>query len=752
MNFPNSRFRLSFQGKVLIPVIALLVLLPAMTVALIQRSSVAQLHRDARQKLNTADAVFKNRLQMRASHLIARYKQSVNEPRFKAAAQLADPRTLTAQLNDLLDELDEAELMMFVDGEGKMVAGARKGSLSIDNFHEASQPAVVSALQGQPETHVVLVDRAVLTVVSVPVRVNYEVIGALVGGVRVGESVVQELTSLALGDVALFGDNRIVETSLPRGDYEARLLQVLQQKLQEGGKQPVVHDLVVGARPYLVFVGEFPGAAQEGIGYILLFSYEQDLQEMRGTQNYLWGLSFLGAFLSTGVVWIAIGRIMKPLRDLRNTAEAVGRGDFSQRVTVRTSDEVGQLAQAFNQMTKNLQTSHAELRKTLQTLKSTQAQLIQSEKLSAVGEFVAGIAHELNNPLTSVIGFGELLRQTKLDNKQGNFVNCIVKSSERCHKIVQGLLSFARQSPPERKPLKLSETVGTVLELMAYEMRTSNIAVETEISAELPWVMGDPHQLQQVFLNILNNSRQAMESKEGNGRIRITLDATETHVRLMFEDNGPGIPKENVAKIFDPFFTTKPVGKGTGLGLSLCYGIIQEHGGSISAENGVRGGAIFKIELPVCRKTEIPANRNVDEEGLSANGAGKKVLVIDDEVWILDLIRQILQRDGFEVDTVSDGKSALDHLSRRHYELLVCDWKMPGISGPQLYERLTAVSPDAANRMIFMTGDVMSDTFQNFLKKHAKNCLSKPFSVSEFRTAISDFMADRKKQADELVS
>ena len=740
MKLSFSKLRLSFQGKVLIPVILLLVLVPALTVGLIQGSSMKQLQREARQKLNTADAVFKKFLATRASYLISHYKQTANEPRFRAAAQLADARTMRAQLNDLLDELGEhAELMLFVSPEGDLLADARKGSnLPVEEVYEASLEGILSALQGQPESHVVSVGKSVLNIVSVPVTKDFELLGALVVGVQVGDSVVQELTSLSLGEVAIFKGDRIVASSLPRGDYEPKLLRMVGGKV--GGRQPTVHEMVVGATHYMVFVGEFPGATQRGMGYVLLSSYEQELQEMNATQNWLWALSVFGAFLSTGVVWVAIGRIMKPLHELRNTAEAVGQGDFSQRVTVRTSDEVGQLAQAFNQMTKNLQGSHAELRKTLQTLKNTQAQLIQSEKLSAVGEFVAGIAHELNNPLTSVIGFGELLRQTNLDNKQGNFVNCIVKSSERCHKIVQGLLSFARQAPPERKPLKLNEAVGSVLELMTYEMRTSNISVETQVPDNLPYVMGDPHQLQQVFLNILNNSRQALEERGLNGRITISLEGTETHVRLTFSDNGPGIPPDNLAKIFDPFFTTKPVGKGTGLGLSLCYGIIKEHGGAIRAENGIRGGAIFTIELPICPKADLPVESDAEDGSCGTNGQGKKALVIDDEVWILDLIRQILQRDGFEVETVSDGKSALDRVARDRYELLVCDWKMPGISGPQLYEQLSALSPEAASRLIFMTGDVVSDTFQTFLKKHAKNCLSKPFSVSEFRHTISHFL------------
>jgi signal transduction histidine kinase/CheY-like chemotaxis protein len=445
--------------------------------------------------------------------------------------------------------------------------------------------------------------------------------------------------------------------------------------------------------------------------------------------------------LSTGVILVVIRKITAPLRELRSNAEAVGKGDFSRELPVYSKDEFGQLTHAFNQMTRSLRTSHEELQSTVETLKATQAQLIQSEKLSAVGEFVSGIAHELNNPLTAVIGFAEMLKQADIPSKYHQFLNYIVRSSERCHKIVHGLLSFARQHPPERKVVPLNTMIDGVIELLAYEMRTSNIEVQRDYHESLPKIMGDSHQLQQVVLNLLNNARQAIEAHQPSGRIRIATRADGSKVKIVIEDNGPGISPENLKKIFNPFFTTKPVGKGTGLGLSLCYGIIREHGGNISAQGAPGKGATFIIELPVYidEKDETGPHSNTPNTAL--NGKGKRALVIDDEEWILELVRHILHKDGFEVDTASNGDLALDRVQSSRYEVLVCDWKMPGLSGPQLFDRISAISPEAANRVIFMTGDVVSDSVQNFLKKHQKLCLAKPFSVDEFRQTIGDFIS-----------
>jgi len=392
-------------------------------------------------------------------------------------------------------------------------------------------------------------------------------------------------------------------------------------------------------------------------------------------------------------------------------------------------------------MTENLKTSHEQLEKTVETLKTTQAQLIQSEKLSAVGEFVAGVAHELNNPLTSVVGFAELMQQSEVSEQHRRFLDLIVSSAERCHKIVQGLLSFARQHKPERKPVRIRELIEATLTILQYQLRTSNIQVLTQFDANLPRVLGDPHQLQQVFLNIINNARQCIEAYKAQGIIRIITETGEKGVRILFQDNGPGISAENLPRIFNPFFTTKEVGKGTGLGLSLSYGIIKEHGGAITAQSHDGEGAAFIIELPAIVEASSTGTSFVTRpQTAGLDCAGKRILVVDDEDLILELVREALRHHGCQLDLVSDGQSALQRLRQQDYDLTLCDWRMPGMNGQELFQQVQSENARAATRFVFMTGDVMNQKTQEFLKQTGNLCLAKPFSVDEFRAAIGEFL------------
>jgi two-component system, NtrC family, sensor kinase len=311
---------------------------------------------------------------------------------------------------------------------------------------------------------------------------------------------------------------------------------------------------------------------------------------------------------------------------------------------------------------------------------------------------------------------------------------------------VQSLLSFARQHPPERKLSNVNALVDAVIEILIYELRTNNIRVEKDLSPQLPRLLLDPHQIQQVFLNIVNNARQAIEAHHARGLIRIATGAVGQQVRITFQDDGPGISEENLAKIFNPFFTTKPVGKGTGLGLSLSYGIIQEHGGSITAASKLGHGTTFIIDLPITNQSENTPEPSDPPPPPIAGGKGRKVLVVDDEADILDLVVKILQRDGYEVQTAVDGESALRHLAVGRFDLIISDWKMPGLSGRQLFERLLATDAEAAERMIFMTGDVLSEKTEQFLNEHGKVCLHKPFSIADFQKVVSDMFQKYLKE------
>jgi two-component system NtrC family sensor kinase len=325
------------------------------------------------------------------------------------------------------------------------------------------------------------------------------------------------------------------------------------------------------------------------------------------------------------------------------------------------------------------------------------------------------------------------------DEKARPHLELIAKSAHRCHKIVQSLLSFARQHAPERKIVKLNSVIEEVLEIMAYDLRTSNIKVVTQFAAKLPVIMADSHQLQQVFVNILSNARQALQPYRHDGEIVVRTLATADMVQVEFTDNGPGIAPNHLPRIFDPFFTTKPVGKGTGLGLSLSYGIIQEHGGRITARSEVGRGTTFAIELPIAndKQSMRPASAPPFTQAPRASGTGRSVLVVDDEEWIRELTRALLEQDGYTVAAVASGEAAIDVLRRCAFDVIVTDWKMPGMNGLQLYEHLATTDPVTAKRVLFMSGDVINDAFTDFLRRHGRTCLPKPFAIDEFRSAVA---------------
>jgi len=450
---------------------------------------------------------------------------------------------------------------------------------------------------------------------------------------------------------------------------------------------------------------------------------------------------------SAALGWLGLRRLLRLLGQVRVMAESVGRGDFSRRLTGFPDDEGGDLAETFNHMTADLQNTRANLEQSAGALEATRAQLIQSEKLSAVGQFVAGVAHELNNPLTLVIGFSELLVEKKPEEGIRSHLEIIAKNAHRCHKIVDNLLGFARQHAPDRKLIQITDTINEVVELLAYDLKTSNIDLFKDYQAGLPPIIADPHQLQQVFVNLLGNARQAIQAFRPDGRIVVRVRAKEGLVRVEIVDNGPGISEENLHRIFDPFFTTKPIGQGTGLGLSLVLGIIQEHAGKISAESELGRGASFLIELPIVAEPG-QWGRDAKLKPAQPRGAlrpagssGKLILVVDDEEWLLTLARELLGANGHAVETVLGGEAAVAALEGRNIDAIVCDWKMPGMNGIQFYEHLLKAKPQLADRVLFTSGDGFDESFREFLRNSEKPFLPKPFSIDEFREAVEKLLA-----------
>ncbi len=741
----EHRVRLSFQLKVLLPVLAALVLLPAITLWIVNGYISRQMEDEARQSLETAEAVFVNSLEIRARNLVSRFRNAANDPRFKAVAKLGDPRTLTNTLREMIDELrdEKNEILVFTDDHGQRVASAlRDPTINVADLERAAAGIIRQATEGQLGSGTISTGGSTYNTVAVPVLLSDsgQLIGSLTLFTRFTEAAIQELQKLTHANILLFGGGTPTASTIRLSELPSELLTSI------AGDKAVVLPVKLMDVHYLAQTGSYEVVGpSRGFHYVLLSSYEQRLNELERTRTTLLSVSLAGILLSGLIVWFLISRITHPLLVLRDHAEAVGRGDFTRRISQFSDDECGAVAVAFNDMTGNLQASRADLEKAVGTLKSTQAQLMQSEKLSAVGQFVAGVAHELNNPLTSVIGFSELLQATSTDPKQKDQLGHIARSAMRCHKIVHSLLGFSRQHEPERKLVNLHEVADAVLEIVTYDMRVNNVTLVREYAETLPPLLGDTHQLQQVVLNIVSNARQALEIFRHDGHISLRTGSNDTHVWLRIVDNGPGISPENLKKIFDPFFTTKPQGKGTGLGLSLSYGIVQEHHGSIRAESQPGVGTEFILEFPIAAQTKAPPLFRPDSTPpMPARPPSLRMLVIDDEESILSLVREILSSEGHAVEAAGSGQAALELILRNDYDVIVSDWKMPGLNGINLYQELLVRKPAAAKRMLFMTGDVIKESFQDFLKQHARICLPKPFALREFHAAVAGIITLRQ--------
>ena len=369
-------------------------------------------------------------------------------------------------------------------------------------------------------------------------------------------------------------------------------------------------------------------------------------------------------------------------------------------------------------------------------------QLLQAEKMAALGQTVSGVAHELNNPLATILSWSERLsHRADLEDSVRRGLETILSESERAARIVRNLLTFARKRQTTRAMVDVNQVVRETIALRAYELHVSNITVIDALAAGLPQVFADGHQLQQVLLNLIINAEQAMIAANGRGTlvVRTWHDADQESVILEINDDGPGIPEELQPKIFDPFFTTKEVGKGTGLGLTVAYAIVQEHGGRIHLESKPNGGASFYVELPISGgklpPTTIPRARL---ETTADTVAGASILVVEDEAKLASAVVDALRDAGYIVRHATDGEDALDKIKADAFDLVVCDLKMPRMDGMAFYRMLSAAAPGLARRVIFVTGDVAGTDAERFLQESGCRWLAKPFRLGDLLRAVRD--------------
>ncbi len=361
-------------------------------------------------------------------------------------------------------------------------------------------------------------------------------------------------------------------------------------------------------------------------------------------------------------------------------------------------------------------------------LRRTQEQLLQSEKMSAVGQLIAGVAHELNNPLTAILGYAQLLESEGLAERAADFVSKLFKQAQRTHRVVQNLLSFARQRKPQKEQVDICKVLDETVALRDYDLKVNNIKVEREVEATIPPVTADPHQLEQVFLNIINNGVDAMLESGRPGTLKVRVYVHDATVITEFQDSGPGIKEPN--RIFDPFYTTKSVGKGTGLGLSICYGIVKEHGGDISARNVQDGGAVIEVRLPANGRAGMPepalpaASRKSVIEG--------SVLLVEDEEAVLEFERDVLAGAGARVVTLINGDEVKATLLRESFDAVIIDGKMAnGWNAPDVYRWIAENRSGLEKHLMFTFSSVVEPEIRSFLHDNNVPYLVKPFEVGD---------------------
>jgi PAS domain S-box-containing protein len=365
-------------------------------------------------------------------------------------------------------------------------------------------------------------------------------------------------------------------------------------------------------------------------------------------------------------------------------------------------------------------------------LRKTQEQLLQSEKMSAVGQLIAGVAHELNNPLTAILGYAQLLETEGLNTRAQDYVAKLFKQAQRTHRVVQNLLSFARQRTPQRDEVDLRKVLDETLALRDYDLKINNIKVDRDVPSEPALVVADPHQIEQVFLNIINNSVDAILETGHAGKLKISISCVGGHVCTQFTDDGAGI--KDPKRIFDPFYTTKSVGKGTGLGLSICYGIVKEHGGDITANNSPEGGAAIEVRLPAVATAAVEPEAAKPAPRLHEGAIHGRVLLVEEEEAVLEFERDVLAGAGATVVTAKTRQDVKTRLLSEPFDALIMNGKMPGHwNANESYQWLKENCPGMEAHVLFTFSNSPSDE-RTFLQQNNVPYLVKPFEVAELIT------------------
>ena len=365
----------------------------------------------------------------------------------------------------------------------------------------------------------------------------------------------------------------------------------------------------------------------------------------------------------------------------------------------------------------------------------------QREKLAALGSLLAGVAHELNNPLSVVVARAVLLEEQGDASTQAAALK-IRSAAERCARIVRTFLAMARQRQPERGPVAMNDVVTAALDLASYALRTSSVEVELDLAGDIPRIHADADQIHQVLLNLIINAQQSLQDHPAPRRIRIDsrFNPVTDAVRITVADNGPGIPAHLRTRVFEPYFTTKPIGIGTGVGLAVSLGIVEAHGGTLTADCPIEGGAVFTMTLPV--GTMESAVADAEPSWKPSAAARRTILIVDDEPDIREALAEILNAARHRVVTASSGHEALERMSKEHFDVILTDIRMPDLDGRALYAEIEQRWPGQGGRVVFVTGDTLASALREFVSESGRPVIEKPFLPNEVRRVVAELVVD----------
>jgi signal transduction histidine kinase len=454
------------------------------------------------------------------------------------------------------------------------------------------------------------------------------------------------------------------------------------------------------------------------------------LEPLRSIRDAALLTALLGGAILIGILLLLVRSLTRPIAILVAAARRIGDGDLEHRIQEAGTDELGTLSGAFNEMAEHLDQNRKQNTQ-------LQSQLIQAEKLSAVGQLISAVAHELNNPLAAISGYVQISLLDDCPPKMRDDLAHMYKNVLRCRKVVENLLFFVRQSRHERRKIGLNEAVSSALELLEYRLiKTEDVLVVKELAPSGPEIAGDFQQIVQVLVNLVGNACDAMQGlvRFPDGKVlTIRTGIKEKSAFIEIEDNGAGISPDLSEKIFQPFFTTKEPGRGTGLGLSISRQIVQEHGGDISMESHAGHGTVFHLTFPLAPEGEFDSIETLATPTPYDAVPGKRILVADDEADIAAVIARILREDGDEVSVAHNGAEALKLLEAGRYDLVITDIEMEHAKGMDLYAALAVKGALASCRMLFVTGDILNAKVLEFLSKTRSEYLVKPFDIQELR-------------------